>query len=103
MTIAPVRTALQISTEDSYFARDGMLASVPLEHVVRIRIVLPELLDDVLTNVAVVLLDLASNAHLIFRRHGSHLPALARQARRDLRVEKAQRMLVSSSTTAGSK
>ena len=68
----------------TYSPCNSVLSSVSLEHVVRVRIVFPELLDDVLAHIAVVFLDLASNAHLVLRRHGCHLTTLTKQVQHEL-------------------
>jgi hypothetical protein len=62
-----------------------MLAVVPLEILVGLRVVLPELLDDVLTHVRVVLLDLPGDLELVLGRHLCHLAALAHQVEHELR------------------
>ena len=61
-----------------------MLAGVSLEHVIRIGIVFPELLYDVLANVAVVLFDLASNAQLILRRDVRRLASFTHEVQNEL-------------------
>jgi hypothetical protein len=57
---------------------------VSLKVLVRLFIVLPELPNDVLADISVVLLDLARDLHLIFRRHGCHLSSLTHQVEHKL-------------------
>jgi hypothetical protein len=62
-----------------------MLAVVPLEILVGLRVVLPELLDDVLAHICVVLLDFPGDFELVLGRHLCHLTALAHQVEHELR------------------
>ena len=62
-----------------------MLAIVPLKILVRLRIVLPELSDDILADIAEILLDLARHPELILRRNGRHLPSFPHQIQDKLR------------------
>lgn len=70
--------------QDTYSPGDTMLASVALEHVVRVRIVLPKLLHYVLANIAVVLFDFRGDLHLVLRRDDSHLSTFAHQIKYEL-------------------
>jgi hypothetical protein len=49
------------------------------------RIILPELLDDILANVAVAFFDLAGDLELILRGHSRHLPPLSHEIQDELR------------------
>ena len=62
-----------------------MLAVVPLEILVGLRVVLPELLDDILAHVRIVFLDLPGDLQLVFGRHLHHLAALSHQVEHELR------------------
>ena len=68
----------------SYAACHGMLAIVPLEILVRFRVVFPELLDYVLAHIRIILLDLPSDLQLVFRWHLCHLSALSHQVEYEL-------------------
>ena len=61
-----------------------MLALVPREELVRLLVVLPELLHDVLADVAVLLLDPAGDLELVLGRNARHLAALAHQVEHEL-------------------
>ena len=61
-----------------------MLALVPREVLVRLLVVFPELLHDVLAHVAVLLLDLARDLELVLGRHVRHLAALAHEVKHEL-------------------
>ena len=61
-----------------------MLALVSCKVLVRLLVVLPELLHDVLAHVAVLLLDLARNLELVLGRHVRHLAALAHEVEHEL-------------------
>lgn len=62
-----------------------MLAIVPLEKLVGLRVVLSELLDDVLTHVRIILLDLSGDLQLVLGRHLHHLTALSHEIEHKLR------------------
>ncbi len=62
-----------------------MLAVVPLEILVRLHIVLPELLDDILTHVRIVFLDPPGDFQLVFGRYLRHLTTLSHQVKYELR------------------
>ena len=62
-----------------------MLALVPREELVRLLVVLPEFLHDVLAHVAVLFLDLARDLELVLGRHVRHLSALAHEVEHELR------------------
>lgn len=62
-----------------------MLAVEPLEVLIRLRIELPEFLDDILTHVCVVFLDLPSNLQLVLGRYLRHLSTLSHQVEYELR------------------
>lgn len=62
-----------------------MLALVPREELVWLLVVLPELLHDVLADVAVLFLDLARDLELVLGRHVRHLAALAHEVEHELR------------------
>lgn len=62
-----------------------MLAIVPLKVLVGLRVVLPELLDDVLTHVRIILLDLSGDLKLVLGRHLRHLAALSHEIEHELR------------------
>jgi hypothetical protein len=62
-----------------------MLAIVPLEILVGLRVVLSELLDDVLTHVRIILLDLSRDLELVLGRHLRHLTALSHEIEHELR------------------
>ena len=62
-----------------------MLSVEPLEILVRLRIELPELLDDILTHVRIVLLDLPGDLQLVLGRHLRHLATLSHQVEYKLR------------------
>ena len=62
-----------------------MLAVVPLEMLVGLRVVLSELLDDVLTHVRIILLDLSGNLQLVLGRHLRHLATLSHEIEHELR------------------
>ena len=61
-----------------------MLSLVPRKVLVRLLVVLPELLHDILAHVAVLLLDLARNLKLVLGRHVRHLAALAHEVEHEL-------------------
>jgi hypothetical protein len=62
-----------------------MLAIVPLEILVGLRIVLSELLDDILAHVRKVFLDLSGDLQLVLGRHLRHLAALSHKIEYELR------------------
>jgi len=62
-----------------------MLAIEPLEILVGLRVVLSELLDDVLTHVRVILLDLSGDLQLVLGRYLCHLAALSHEIEHELR------------------
>ena len=62
-----------------------MLAIVPLKVLVGLGVVLPELLDDVLTHVRIILLDLSGDLELVLGRHLRHLAALSHEIEHELR------------------
>lgn len=61
-----------------------MLTLVSLEISGRVGVVFAELFDNILTDIAVVLFDGASDDHLIFRRNNGGLPALSEQVLHEL-------------------
>jgi len=61
-----------------------MLSVIPLEILVRFHIVLPKLLDDILTHVRIVFLHLPGDLELVFGRHLRHLAALPHQVEHKL-------------------
>ena len=61
-----------------------MLSLVPRKVLVRLLVVLPELLHDVLAHVAVLLLNLARDLELVLGRHVRHLAALAHGVEHEL-------------------
>lgn len=61
-----------------------MFSLKSLEILVRLRVVFPELLDDILANVTVVFLDLSCHPQLVLRRNGSHLSTLSQQVEDEL-------------------
>lgn len=61
-----------------------MLAIIPLEVLVRLDIVLPELLDDILTHIRIVFLYLPSNLKLVLGRYLRHLATLSHQVKYEL-------------------
>jgi len=61
-----------------------VLSLIPLKVLVRLLVVLPELPDNVLTHITVVLLDFARDLELVFRRDRGHLPTLAHQVEDEL-------------------
>ena len=63
----------------------GVLALIPRKELVRLLVVLPELLDDVLAHVAVLLLDLAGNLELVLGRDVDHFAALTEEVEHELR------------------
>jgi hypothetical protein len=69
----------------SYAACDRVLAVVPLEILVGLRVVLSELLDNVLAHVRVIFLDLPGDLQLVFGRHLRHLTTLSHQVEHELR------------------
>lgn len=69
----------------SYTTGHRMLAIVPLEILVGLRVVLSELLDDVLTHVRIILLDLSGDLQLVLGRHLRHLAALSHEIEHELR------------------
>ena len=62
-----------------------MLAVESLEILVRLRIELPELLDNILTHVRVVFLDLPGDLQLVLGRYLRHLATLSHQVEYELR------------------
>ena len=62
----------------------GVLSLVPREVLVRLLVVLPELLHDVLADVAVLLLDLARHLELVFWWYVRHLASLAHEVQDEL-------------------
>ena len=62
-----------------------MLAIIPLEVLVRLHIVFPKLLDDILTHVRIVFFDLPGDLKLVLRWHLRHLPTLSHQVKYELR------------------
>ena len=62
-----------------------MLAIKPLEVLVRLRIVLPKLLDDILAHIRIVLLYLPGDLKLVLRRYLRHLATLSHQVKYELR------------------
>lgn len=63
---------------------DAMLALISLKVLVGFRVIFPELFDDILARIAVVLLDLACDPQLIFWRDGSHFTTLTHQVQHEL-------------------
>ena len=61
-----------------------MLALVPCKVLVRLLVILPELLHDVLAHVAVLLLDLPRDLELVLGGHVRHLAALAHEVEHEL-------------------
>lgn len=61
-----------------------MLSFESLEVLVRFRIILPELLHDILTHIAVVLLHFTSDLQLILRRNSRHLAPLTQEVEHEL-------------------
>ena len=64
---------------------DTMLALESLKVLVGLFIVFPKLPDDILTNITVILLDLARNLEVVFRRNSRHFPPLPHQVEHKLR------------------
>ena|SRR6267154_1646490 len=62
-----------------------MLAIKPLKVLVRLHVVLPELLDDILTHVRIVFLYLPGDLKLVLRRYLRHLATLSHQVKYELR------------------
>jgi hypothetical protein len=62
-----------------------MLAVIPLEVLVRLHIVLPELLDDILTYVRIVFFHLPGDLKLVLGRYLRHLATLSHQVKYELR------------------
>ena len=62
-----------------------MLAGVALEHIVRIRVVFPKFLNNILANITVVLLDLRRNLHLVLGWNNRHLSTLTHEVEHELR------------------
>ena len=65
-------------------ARHGILSVVFDEVLVGFRVVLPVLLHDVLTNVAMRFLHLSCDLQLVLRRDGRHLPSFSHQVQHKL-------------------
>jgi hypothetical protein len=63
----------------TYPSCDAVLSVVSFEIFVRLRIVLPELFNDILTNITEILLNLSGNLELVLRRHRRHLPTFSHE------------------------
>lgn len=63
------------SMQDAYPPRYGVFSVIPFKVLVRVGIVFPKLLDDVLAHVAIILLDFRRHFHLVLGRNGRHLAA----------------------------
>lgn len=61
-----------------------MLPCETLEHVVWVRVVFPELLYNILADVAVVLLDFVRNTKLIFRGDGRSFTPFTQEIKHEL-------------------
>ena len=73
-------------TEDkTHSARDGMFTIISFKVLLRILIVLPKLPHNILAHIAIILLHLACNLQLVFRRHIHHFTALTHQVENELR------------------
>ena len=62
-----------------------MFAIKPLKVLVRLHIVLPELLDDILTHIRIVFLHLPGDLKLVLGRYLRHLTTLSHQVKYELR------------------
>ena len=61
-----------------------MLPLVARKVLVRLLVILPELFDDVLTDIAVLLFDLARDLQLVFGRYVRHLSAFTHEVQHEL-------------------
>ena len=61
-----------------------MFSIVPRKVLIRLLVILPELLHDVLAHIAVLLLDLPGDLQLVFRRDIGHLSALTHEVEHEL-------------------
>ena len=68
----------------TYLASDGVLPLITFKELVRLNVILPELLHDILAHIRVVLLDLSSNLQLVFRGHSNHIPSLSDKVQYEL-------------------
>ena len=68
----------------TYPSRYGVLALVARKELVRLLVVLPELFDDVLATVAVLLLDPACDLELVFGWDMRHFTALTHEVEHEL-------------------
>lgn len=62
-----------------------VLALESLKVFVGLFIIFPELSDDILAHIAVILFNLARNLEMVFRRNGRHLAPLSHQVKHELR------------------
>ena len=69
----------------SHLPCDAVLILVALEEFVRLRIILPKLLDDVLAHVAVIFLHLGRNLQVLLRGNIDHLATLSHKVEHELR------------------
>ena len=69
----------------TYPASHGVFAFIPRKVLVRLLIVLPELLHNILADVAVLFLDLPRNFELILGRNVGHLSTLTHEVEHELR------------------
>lgn len=72
------------ATIKTYASGHGVFSFKSLEILVWLSIVLPELIHDVLAHVAVILLDLRGDLHLILRGYGGHLTTFSHQVEHEL-------------------
>lgn len=61
-----------------------MFSLIPLKVLVRLRVILPELLHNILTHITIVLLHLPSHLQLVLRRNSSHLTTLSHEVEHEL-------------------
>lgn len=69
----------------TYPSSDTVFSFIPLKILVRLRIIFPEFLDDILADITIILLDLSCDLQLLFRRYCRHLPALSHEVEHELR------------------
>ena len=69
---------------ETYASGDSVLTLVPRKVLVRLLVVLPELLHDILADITVLLLDLPRNLQLVLGRDIRHLTTLPHQVEHKL-------------------
>ena len=68
----------------TYLAGNSVLSLITFKELVRLNVILPELLHDILAYIRVVLLNLSSNLQLVFWGYGNHIPSLTNEVQYEL-------------------